>query len=457
MPILPRRLVAALALALSAMPLQAQTPTATTPPRDPTFAEDAAFLAKHKETIILSSPDGQAKVAVVPGFQGRVMTSTNRGDSGPSFGFINRELIASGKLVPKNYAFGGEDRFWMGPEGGQFAIFFPPGPLEGPYTLDTWQTPACIDSDAYEVDKQTANLVSFTHTATFLNRSGNEFKVRIGRVVHIIEGPSISGLLGIAPPSGCSVVDIETVNTIANIGPTAWDENTGLLSIWNLGMFPPSPQVTVVSPFLGGPDAPPGEAVNTSYFGQVPSNRVRVDSNTGHVYFRGDALLRTKIGIAHTHAVWSARGTGAMRRSYPRSLHAPSERGARSATYVLRSVIVNDNANDDDRQQQQQQQLLHKRLFEGIQKYQDAVLNQNLLFTYWSIWAPAQTVNFMLVPPHLRVFFVAMVSFFWVFMLSVISSDDAAATHEKNADEKVPKSIREIHWGRNKMTDGHPI
>ena len=49
------------------------------------------------------------------------------GDTGASFGWINRQLIASGKLLPHMNAFGGEDRFWMGPEGGQFSIFFAPG------------------------------------------------------------------------------------------------------------------------------------------------------------------------------------------------------------------------------------------------------------------------------------------------------------------------------------------
>ena len=34
--------------------------------------------------------------------------------------------------------FGGEDRFWLGPEGGQFALYFKPG---DPFDLDHWQVP----------------------------------------------------------------------------------------------------------------------------------------------------------------------------------------------------------------------------------------------------------------------------------------------------------------------------
>src|ERR1035438_1605181 len=84
--------------------------------RAASFGDDAAFLKSHTDLILLSDEKGLAKVAVAPGWQGRVMTSTAGADAGPSFGWINRELISSGKLAPHMNAFGGEDRFWMGPE-----------------------------------------------------------------------------------------------------------------------------------------------------------------------------------------------------------------------------------------------------------------------------------------------------------------------------------------------------
>src|SRR5688500_10189733 len=64
------------------------------------FGEDVAFLQKHTEVVVLSAGAGQAKVAVVPAWQGRVMTSTAQGDAGKSFGWINRDLIASKKIQP---------------------------------------------------------------------------------------------------------------------------------------------------------------------------------------------------------------------------------------------------------------------------------------------------------------------------------------------------------------------
>src|SRR5436190_23717812 len=71
------------------------------------FGDDAAFLKKHTELVVLSDKGGRAKVAIAPAWQGRVMTSTAGGDAGLSFGWINRELIASGKIQEHINVFGG--------------------------------------------------------------------------------------------------------------------------------------------------------------------------------------------------------------------------------------------------------------------------------------------------------------------------------------------------------------
>ena len=111
-----------------------------------TFAYDVDFLSKHQETIILK--DGNAQLAICPAYQGRVMTSSSNGLAGLSYGWLNYDLISSGKTVDKINAFGGEDRFWLGPEGGQFSIFFKKGDT---FDLDDWQTPSAIDTEAFDV------------------------------------------------------------------------------------------------------------------------------------------------------------------------------------------------------------------------------------------------------------------------------------------------------------------
>ena len=97
------------------------------PKKEMTFSEDVTFLKKHVDVIILGQGKDSPQVAVVPAYQGRVMTSTVGAAGSPSHGWINYDLIASGKTGLHINAFGGEDRFWLGPEGGQFSSFFQKG------------------------------------------------------------------------------------------------------------------------------------------------------------------------------------------------------------------------------------------------------------------------------------------------------------------------------------------
>lgn len=257
------------------------------------FGEDVQFLTSHKETIVLSSKDGKAKVAVVPAYQGRVMTSTAGGDGGGSYGWINYELVGSGKTVPKMNAFGGEDRFWMGPEGGQFAIFFGKGKK---FTIDDWQTPACIDTDAYKVMARSDSSVSFEHAASLVNYSGTPLEVKIARTVRLLDaGKELKSELG-----GARAVAYESENTITNAGKAAWTKETGLLSIWILSMYNPSPTALVVIPFRAGPESELGPVVNDKYFGQPPADRLAIKD--GYLVFRADGQHRAKIGLSPKRA-----------------------------------------------------------------------------------------------------------------------------------------------------------
>jgi hypothetical protein len=68
--------------------------------------------------------------------------------------------------------------------------------------------------------------------------------------------------------------------------------------------------------------------------------------------------------------------------------------------------------------------LSQETVMEALTSYYNHVTTKGLLTTYWSIWIPAQFATFGLVPSHLRVLFVAAVSFFWVTKLSAISALD---------------------------------
>ena len=66
-------------------------------------------------------------------------------------------------------------------------------------------------------------------------------------------------------------------------------------------------------------------------------------------------------------------------------------------------------------------------LQEGLQKYINDVKNEGLLEKYWSIWIPAQGISFTVVPDHLRVVFMASVSFFWFILFSTVASGSNSA------------------------------
>ena len=260
--------------------------------RAATFGDDVAFLRQHQQVIELADATGQARVAVVPAWQGRIMTSTAGGSSGDSYGWVNRELIASGKTVPHINVFGGEDRFWLGPEGGQFSIFFAKGAA---FDLAHWFTPASIDTEPFEVVRQETDRVICRREIRLSNYSGTPFELEVSRELRLLNAAETMATLGLKLPTGVASVAFESVNTIRNTGRQAWQKDSGLLSIWILGMFNASPAATVVVPYETGAESVRGPVVNDTYFGKVPAERLVVKD--GRVFFRADANYRSKIGF----------------------------------------------------------------------------------------------------------------------------------------------------------------
>lgn len=259
-------------------------------PKERSFREDVAFLKKYVGVKVLGAPGGP-QVAVVPKYQGRVMTSAFGSDS-MGFGWINYDLISSGKTVPHINVFGGEDRFWLGPEGGQFSIFFKYG---SEFNLETWQTPALIDTEPFRVISESQNQVSFARSATLTNWSNTRFDIGIGRKITLLDGNSAELNLGIKVPKSVRMVAFETDNRLSNLGKEPWDKGSGMLSIWILGMFKPSPTTTIVVPYKEGSESELGNVVNDTYFGKVPADRLKVKGNL--ILFKGDGQFRSKIGV----------------------------------------------------------------------------------------------------------------------------------------------------------------
>lgn len=261
------------------------------------FSEDVSFMKKYINLIELTDASGEAKVAVAATLQGRVMTSSSSGSEGRSFGWINRELFESGDTMKHINAYGGEERFWLGPEGGQYAIFFQKG---DDFTLDNWNTPRLIDLEPFDVQEQTTSSAVFTKSATLINYSGFQFDLGIERKVEVLSPSEVFSELGIESVNSINMVAYKTTNSLTNMGEEDWKKGTGLLSIWLLGMFNPSPATMVVIPFQPGEEEQLGIPVNDSYFGKVPRDRLVVKDDV--LFFSGDGEYRSKIGLSPRRA-----------------------------------------------------------------------------------------------------------------------------------------------------------
>jgi len=284
-------------LALAACKAEAPATEKPLPPEKMNpFQADLAFLRQHTPIIVLSGASGGA-VAVAPSYQGRVMTSTTGGSDGPTFGWLGRAAIESGNRQPHMNVFGGEDRFWLGPEGGQYALYFKKG---DPFDLDHWQVPEAFDWGPWVITSQSPASVTFRKRMTLANYSGASFDIEVERTVRVLSDTDVATVLGVAPGGGVQTVAFESSNTVTNAGSAAWTAKAGLVSIWILGQLNPSPSTTIAIPYNAAPAAS-GPIVNDAYFGKVPADRLLVKPPM--IYFRGDGQYRSKIGLPPSRAL----------------------------------------------------------------------------------------------------------------------------------------------------------
>lgn len=258
-----------------------------------TFGDDVSFLREHTGVIVLSDKEGAALIALAPAWQGRVMSSSAAGNAGRSFGWINRTLIASGKRIPHINAFGGEDRLWLGPEGGQFSIFFAKG---APFDYAHWFVPEALDMRPFRTVYRSRTQARFQARFSLTNYAGTRLQVAVVRDVHLLPRENAWKELGLAALDNVALVAYESDNTLINAGKVPWRKETGLLSIWILGMFAPSSTSTILVPIKRGLDSDLGPKVTSDYFGAIPPNRLKVTDNA--VFLRGDGRFRSKIGIS---------------------------------------------------------------------------------------------------------------------------------------------------------------
>jgi hypothetical protein len=190
-------------------------------------------------------------------------------------------------------AFGGEDRVWLGPEGGQFSLYFKQGTT---FEFDNWFVPKEIDSEPFNLIESGNDYARFGKEMQLNNYSGFKLDMKLSRNIKLLGREEAGNHLDITINKGIDFVAFESETVLSNAGDKTWNKETGMPSIWILGMFTPSPGVTIIIPFKKGDETLYGPIVNDAYFGKISSDRLKIQD--GIILFRGDGKSRGKIGIS---------------------------------------------------------------------------------------------------------------------------------------------------------------
>lgn len=259
------------------------------------FDDDVQFLNQHGAGVKVLEGAGGARIAVSGKYQGRILTSALEAQ-GKSLGFINRAFIEAGKTGTAFDNYGGEDRFWLGPEGGQYALYFAAGK---PFEFGNWQTPPGFQQGEWQEKAASAASVTYAHALSVTNYAKTEFKLEVVRKLSLLSAEQAKLALGVEVPAGVKWVGFSSENAITNKGPKAWTEDKGLPSVWILGMFNPAPGTRIVLPFEKQAQ---GDVVTDKYFGKVPPERLQVNQDKGFALFKADGQARGKVGLPPARA-----------------------------------------------------------------------------------------------------------------------------------------------------------
>jgi hypothetical protein len=259
-----------------------------------TFGYDLKFLRQRDSVIVLKSKDGNGQIIISPKYQAKVFTSTANGLNSKSFGWIKYDTFDEKSLDPHMNAYGSEDRLWLGPEGGKFALFFKPGTK---MEFANWHTPPATDFESWKLTASNEKKATLTKSTKITNYAGTVLDLAIVRSIEILESADVERLLGVKIDSNVKSVGFSTVNTLINTGTKAWDKQTGAPCLWNLDMFSPSPKTVIVVPYNNNTT---GKVATTDYFGEIAKDRIRYDK--GILLFKADGKSRGKLGMPPNRA-----------------------------------------------------------------------------------------------------------------------------------------------------------
>ncbi|MGH2623503.1 MAG: DUF6786 family protein, partial [Sphingobacterium sp.] len=191
-------------------------------------------------------------------------------------------------------AYGGEDRLWLGPEGGPFSLFFERGKE---MIYDNWKTPSPIDTEAWNLLSANGSSASMEKTAELKNYAGTVLHMKLNRDISMLSNAQIESDLGIQLGDKIKAVGFSTLNYITNIGKEAWTKDTGAPCLWSLDMFMPTDSTVILIPY---DESARGKVATTDYFGEIDKDRISIKN--GVLYFKADGKSRGKLGMSASRA-----------------------------------------------------------------------------------------------------------------------------------------------------------
>ena len=258
-----------------------------------TFGYDLRYLLqKDDNLVVLSGLDRGSQLLVSAKYQAKVFTSAVDGLDGISTGFVNYKFLDAGMVDEHMNGFGGENRFWLGPEGGRYSIYFK---KEAKQVFDNWHTPKPIDIETWDITAVTEGTVTFKKEMEVTNYLGNQLKLSAGRKVVLMDKSAIASSLQIVLDPKIRGIGYATDNSITNLNDFEWNETTGTICIWILDMFNPATEAVTVIPFNAGDETELGAIVTSDYFGEIPAGRLKIQENT--IFLKTDGKYRSKLGL----------------------------------------------------------------------------------------------------------------------------------------------------------------
>ena len=258
------------------------------------FGQDLSFFSKYGvESFVLGEED--SLIVVSPLLQGRVMTSTYGGAEGPSLGWFNKELLALKNSQFDKSQVGGEDRFWVGPQGGDFSIFFQGG---SSFTEENWSIPASLSLEPWTVVGRSKTQARFEKEAEFENNRGGKYKVKAEREVSVLNRKHVTDILGIEIPTGVNIVAFQSFNKLTNLGEKTWTPDNGMLNISVQSCFNANRKVFVFVPYRPGEPSELGDIVRDNYFESTGASGNRLAVMPDYIRFKTDGKSISGIGIS---------------------------------------------------------------------------------------------------------------------------------------------------------------